>query len=83
MLAPRKHQEILFLVGRDLENNENFYFSLKQRKHLYTRGFFLWNAAKAACGEWEKCAWAQGFDTVNSPPPIASESLQEVGAPPK
>jgi|GEM_PF-2789676 len=83
MLASRKHQEILFLVGRNLENNENFYFSLKQRKRLYTRSFLLWNAAKAACGGWEKCAWVQGFDTVNSPPSIASESLQEVGTPPK
>ncbi|WP_276792087.1 hypothetical protein [Segatella oulorum] len=56
---------------------------MKQRKRLYTRSFLLWNAAKAACGGWEKCAWAQGFDTANSPPSIASESLQEEGAPPK
>ena len=112
VLAPRKHQEILFFVQTPLdwywifsrandprlareieffrqtaldwhECNTRANDPPEQRKRLYTRGFLLWNVAKAACGEWEKCAWAQGLDTANSPLSIASESLQEVGAPPK
>ena len=59
---PQDQWKNLFSRWNDPQANEKIYFRVDCKpENIKFRGLLLWNVARAACREQDKCAWAQGL----------------------